>query len=316
MIGRNEGERLRECIASCQRQADILVYVDSGSTDESVEVATSLGCAVVELDMKVPFTAGRARNAGISYLTTNHPSLKYVQLIDGDCILSENWLSSAHAELDTYPDVAVVCGRRRERYPEKSPYNLICDIEWDTPIGEAMACGGDALMRLESLKAVGGFDESFAAGEEPELCYRMRQRGWKVHRIDAEMTLHDANMTSFWQWWQRTKRSGSAYAQTWSTHGHGPEKIAFRDSARIWFWGGLIPLLSLVLAPFTRGFSLVILAAYFVLGWRVYQHGRQRGLSNHDAIIYGLSLVVGKFPQLLGQLEYFSRGQSRLIEYK
>src|SRR5689334_4384058 len=67
-IGRNEGERLRVCLESALRASPDVVYVDSGSTDGSVAMAKQLGVHVVELDLTIPFTAARARNAGFEKL--------------------------------------------------------------------------------------------------------------------------------------------------------------------------------------------------------------------------------------------------------
>ena len=187
-IGRNEGERLRRCLTSVVERAGVVVYVDSGSTDDSVEMARGLGAMVVDLDRTTPFTAARARNAGLATLREAAPGLELVQFVDGDCEVAAGWLELAARQLDAEPQVAVVCGRRRERHPEASIYNRLCDIEWDTPVGYADACGGDALMRVAALAEVGGYDPDLIAGEEPDLCLRLRQRGWKVLRMDAEMT--------------------------------------------------------------------------------------------------------------------------------
>ena len=67
-IGRNEGERLRRCLTSLLQQIARVVYVDSGSRDDSVAVAQSLGVKVVVLDTSAPFSAARARNAGFDAL--------------------------------------------------------------------------------------------------------------------------------------------------------------------------------------------------------------------------------------------------------
>src|SRR5882762_4098126 len=157
VIGRNEGERLRACLASVTRLAGLVVYADSGSTDGSTETARNLGVVVVALDMSIPFTAGRARNEGFQRLCELAPELSYVQFVDGDCAVVDGWPEAAAEFLDAHPDVAGVCGRRRERYPERSIYNLLCDIEWNTPVGEAKACGGDVMMRVEALGAAKGF---------------------------------------------------------------------------------------------------------------------------------------------------------------
>src|SRR5262249_30270274 len=160
-----------------------IVYVDSGSTDDSVAFARSRGVEVVELDMSIPFTAARARNEGLDRLLKVDPEVHFVQFVDGDCEVQQGWLQKAEQTLQSETAVAVVCGRRRERFPQSSIYNRLCDMEWDTPIGEAGACGGDAMMRVPALRQVGGYRASLIAGEEPELCTRLRGAGWKVLRL-------------------------------------------------------------------------------------------------------------------------------------
>lgn len=211
VIGRNEGARLVACLGSLAGQVRRVVYVDSGSTDGSVAAARAAGAEVVALDMARPFTAARARNAGLRALAADPPEM--VQFLDGDTALRDGWLDRATRFLDENLRAAVVCGRRRERHPEASLWNRLIDAEWDTPVGEARACGGDALMRHDAVASVGGFREDLIAGEEPELCLRLRARGWTIWRIDAEMTWHDADMTRFAQWWRRTERAGHAFAE-------------------------------------------------------------------------------------------------------
>ena len=201
-IGRNEGERLVACLRSLVGRVDRVVYVDSGSTDNSRDLARSLGVEVVELDLSRPFTAARARNEGLDRLRDVLPGVEYVQFVDGDCEVRAEWIETARSALEADEKLAVVCGRRRERFPEASIYNTLTDMEWDTPIGPAQSCGGDALFRNAALEAVGGYDPSVIAGEEPEMCFRLRAGGWTIRRLDAEMTLHDANMETFGQWWK------------------------------------------------------------------------------------------------------------------
>ena len=184
-IGRNEGQRLEQCLASVFGKGMPVVYVDSQSSDGSPELARSKGASVVNLDMSVPFSAARARNAGFERLCAIAPDVRYIQMLDGDCQLMAGWIERAAGVLDAQKDVAVVCGRRRERFPEKSIYTRIADLEWNAPAGEVRSCGGDAMMRLDAFSQVGGFDATVVAGEEPELCQRLRLKGWKILRIDA-----------------------------------------------------------------------------------------------------------------------------------
>jgi GT2 family glycosyltransferase len=319
-IGRNEGERLRRCLASLVGRASPIVYVDSGSTDGSVAMAAGMGALVVELDTSIPFTAARARNSGLARLRAAAPELELVQFVDGDCVVADGWFETAAAALLGDPTLAVVCGRRRERHPDASIYNRLCDMEWNTPVGYADACGGDALMRIAAVDQVGGYNADLIAGEEPDLCARMRLRGWKVLRIDAEMTLHDAAMTRFGQWWKRSVRAGHAYAEGAALHASEPGRYWVREVRSNWLWGVAVPGCSLGLAVPTFGASLGLFAGHALLGVRVHRWMRRRGFSSPDAGLYAAFCVMGKVPQALGQTIYWTkrlRGvRSGLIEYK
>jgi GT2 family glycosyltransferase len=329
-IGRNEGERLRQCLHAAREHAPgvPVVYVDSGSTDQSLDIANEHGALVYLLDPALPFSAARARNEGIRSLLQQLPQTKYVQFIDGDCALQPGWIDTARRFLDENPKVAAVCGRRRERFPDASIYNRLADMEWNTPVGVAKSCGGDAMMRVSAFQQVGGYNNDVIAGEEPELCVRLRAAGFEIHRLDHEMTLHDAAMTRFGQWWKRNVRAGHAYAEGFDRHGAPPERFRAKEVRSNWIWGLGIPFLSVVgtallgwLAPtwlWTPAVSAV--ALYTLLGFRVYRHRRRRGDLPRHARLYALFTLLGKFPQMLGQWKY-RRGQrsgtrSRIIEYK
>lgn len=311
-IGRNEGDRLKACLASLQGQVAHVVYVDSGSTDGSVEAARALGAEVVELDMSRPFTAARARNAGLARVAELDPEGTYVQFLDGDCILDPDWIGAAQAALEAEPDLAVVCGRRRERFPEATRWNRMIDIEWDTPVGEAIACGGDALMRRAALAAVEGYNPAVIAGEEPEMCFRMREKGWRIRRIDAEMTLHDAALTRIGQWWQRAKRAGHAFAECAAMHGASPERFRVTETRRAVIWGLVLPLSILVLAVLISPWAFLLALIWPIQVVRLI-------LKGFDAE-RALFLTLGKFAEGQGVVTYwFNRltgRQRRLIEYK
>jgi glycosyltransferase involved in cell wall biosynthesis len=320
VIGRNEGERLRRCFDSIQGCAAAIVYVDSGSTDESVNLAQSRGITTVELDASLPFSAARARNAGLECMLELAPTLEMVQFVDGDCEIVDGWIEEASGELAADPVTAVLCGRLQEFRADASVYNRLSDLEWNLPVGDVMTSGGNALMRVAALREVGAFRVGMVAGEEPELCLRLRTAGWRIRCIPVPMALHDAGMTRFSQWWRRSVRSGHAFAEgRWL---HRFNRLCFweRETRSNWFWGLLVPLAILAAAPWTKGLSLLLFLVYLVLGLRVYRGRRLRGDAPKDARVYAFFCVLGKLPQALGQLTYhwnrLRRRQSRLIEYK
>ncbi|MFS0771914.1 glycosyltransferase [Sphingomonas sp. 1P08PE] len=318
-IGRNEGERLKACLRSLPVTAK-RIYVDSGSTDGSVAFAESQGVQVVTLPKETRFTAALARNAGLASLRPD--DVTYVQVVDGDCELDAGWLASAVAALEAEPNLAVVFGRRRERYPMVSVYNRICDDEWNVPIGLAMSCGGDALFRRSALDAAGGYNPEMIAGEEPDLCQRLRESGWCIRRIDQEMTRHDAAITHFGQWWRRTERSGHAFAELAWRHGRKGDPHWRREVRSMLVWAVALPVL-IVLSFFLIHWSagVVLAALYPIQIARIASRMRRdRGFEPSFAWMLGSFLVVGKFAQLKGAFRYHWRrltgSRAGLIEYK
>jgi glycosyltransferase involved in cell wall biosynthesis len=321
VIGRNEGSRLVRCLDSVACGSHPIVYVDSGSTDGSCEVARDRNVEVVELDISIPFTAARARNAGFERLRHKYPQVEYVQFIDGDCEVVSGWLEAAAERLDNNLDVAAVCGWRRERYPERSIYNRICDVEWRIgSVGEILSFGGDAMIRADALAAVSGFNPTVIAGEEPELCVRLRQRGGKILRLDAEMTLHDADMHRLSQWWVRAKRCGHAYAQGFYLHGVSDEGMYVKELRSTWLWGAIVPLAALALVFPTGGIALLAFGRYPLSALRTIYQARKRGFAWADSIAWGLSCAVSAFPQVFGAIKFHHdhlyNKQHKIIEYK
>jgi glycosyltransferase involved in cell wall biosynthesis len=295
-----------------------MVYVDSGSTDGSVMAAQGLGCHIVELDTRrVPFTAARARNAGFARLVEIQSAIEYVQFIDGDCQLATGWLENAARFLDAHSEVAVVCGRRRERFPDQSVYNLFCENEWNTPIGKATACGGDALMRASILHSVGGYRGDLIAGEEPELCLRLRKAGWAIWRIDCDMSFHDANMTRLNQWWRRTVRSGYGFAQCATLTATSPERLYAWESLRAWLWVVGIPLGCLSLGAVYGQWGWASWAIYPIQILR--QTLRNEGSLSERAIQASFQMLA-RAAEVHGQARFlwdrFRGKRAKIIEYK
>jgi cellulose synthase/poly-beta-1,6-N-acetylglucosamine synthase-like glycosyltransferase len=315
-IGRNEGARLVACLESVAGIASTVIYVDSGSTDESIQNAKRLGAHVASLDMSVPFTAARARNAGLEQLGIVGPKPRYVMMVDGDCAIHADWLSAARDFLESHPDAGGVCGRRRERHPHSSIYNQLCDWEWDTRIGKTRACGGDVMWRMEAIDAIGGYDSSIIAGEDEEICIRVRKVGWILWRLDMEMTSHDANIQRFGQWWKRMVRAGHSFAHINSLY-PGFYAHQFR---RTLVWSVALPLTAIAGALLLPWPTVAVGAIYLLSFARGARSAMSRGLSPARASKASALRLAAWFASLQGYcLFWIRRARSTthtIIEYK
>jgi len=322
VIGRNEGERLMACLQALRAQPRPVIYVDSGSSDGSVERARPLCDAVLPLDPAKPFSAARARNEGAALLRQRHPGLRHVQFIDGDCLMQPAWLDAAEAALDADPKLAVVIGHLQEMKPEASVYNRLCALEWQSPAGlidNFGALGGIMMVKLAVFESLGGFRPEVIAGEDSEFGVRVGESGLQVCKLDVAMARHDADIHRFSQWWTRSVRAGHAIGQRAFLHGDGPLRDCARERRSTWVWGVGLPLFVLLTAWPTHGLSLLLLGGYGLLGWRIFRFRRGRGDSIADSWLYTRFNLLAKLANGRGLLRFQwnrLRGRFRIIEYK
>ena len=299
-----------------------LIYVDSGSSDSSVSIAEPLVDNVLKLDPAKPFSAARARNEGFELLLALFPTLELIQFVDGDCVLSEGWLEAARQSMLADTKRAVVIGHLQECNPDISIYNRLCALEWKSPAGDLKnfgALGGIFMVRADVFKSLGGFNTNVIAGEDSEFGVRLSLAGYKVTKIDHDMAIHDANMTTFSQWWTRAVRAGHAIGQRAHLNGKTSVQDCVKERKSTLFWGLIIPALALLLLIPTRGASMLLLLAYLALALKVYLFRRKQNESASDAIVYAKFIVLAKFANGLGLLKfYLNRLKQRyeIIEYK
>lgn len=322
VIGRNEGQRLLLSLQSMQKYGFPLVYVDSGSSDNSIIIAKPLVDDVLELDPARPFSAARARNEGFERLTALFPEVQFIQFVDGDCVLFDGWLEAASQAMLSDSSRAVVIGHLQECNPDASIYNRLCALEWRSPVGDLEnygALGGISMTRATVFKKLGGFNVKVIAGEDSEFGVRLGLAGYRVTKINRNMAIHDANMTTFGQWWKRSVRAGHAIGQRAHLNGNTAVRDCVKERKSTFFWGWTLPLLALLLLIPTHGLSLLIFLAYVVLGLKVYLYRRNQNESISDAIIYAKFIVLGKFANGLGLFKFYFnkfKQQYEIIEYK
>lgn len=323
VIGRNEGKRLERCLRSIREMETPpgtsleVIYVDSASTDGSVKLAADLGARVITLPSGRT-TAAMGRNAGWREATA-----PLILFLDGDTILHPRFVCDSLPEFQA--TTAVVWGHRREIHTQGSLFNRVLDLDWIYAPGLTEFCGGDALLRREALQQVDGFDEHLIAGEEPEMCRRMRAKGWQILHVDRPMTGHDLAMTSWSQYWKRATRAGYAYAEVserfrksglplWEEDARRNRNRALTLAGAL--GGGVVAsLVAQSLWP-----VLFVFAAFTALVVRTALKAAWKSPSLATRLAYGVHSHLQQIPIYCGQLQYRRdrrAGISRtLIEYK
>lgn len=323
VIGRNEGERLQNCLKAFIDMPYPLIYVDSGSSDNSVEIAKSLGFNTHSLDPLIaPFSAARARNEGFEKLLETHPQIEFVQFLDGDCHIASQWLEAAACALQEDHQRGAVIGHLSEAFADTSLYNRLCALEWRSPPGDLVnfgGLGGISMVRAFVFKAINGFNPDVIAGEDSEFGVRLSLAGYKVTKIDYSMATHDANITRFGQWWTRAVRAGHAIGQRAHLNGATHANDCVKEQRSTWFWGVMLPLLVAISAIPTHGASLVLLLSNGILGFRVYRFRRHMGDSASDAWLYARFLLMAKVANGIGLIKFHVNKMKKhyeIIEYK
>jgi hypothetical protein len=216
--------------------------------------------------------------------------------------------------LEAHPDVGVVCGRRFEAHADASIYNSLCDDEWDTPVGEARECGGDALVRCVALDQIGGYNTDLLAGEEPEMTARMRAAGWRIWRIDVPMSEHDAKILSIRQWWRRTQRGGFGYAQVWAATKAMPQPLYGRQLRSALIWVIAAPVLTLLAGILVRE-PLILLLLPFAYALQLARIARN--CSAPAKLTKAALILLAKIPEAIGAARFLLAGGGRRVpEYK
>jgi len=323
VIGRNEGERLRRCLQSVfAMEKDSfeteVIYVDSGSTDGSTELAKAMGAQAISLKPERP-SAALGRNAGWRAATGG-----IVLFLDGDTILHPRFVIDSLAELDN-PTTAVVWGHRRELYPDRSIYIRFLDLDWIYEAGPTLYCGGDALFRREVLAAVDGFDETLIAGEEPELCRRIAALGFTIQHVDRPMTGHDLAIHHWRQYWKRSTRAGHAFAEV-SERFRGSSQSFWAEESKKNKSRALL-LIGLVIAGLVASIILrsalpfaLVLSFYALVALRSAWKARWKSKDMLALAAYGIHSHLQQIPIFVGQVQFWlnhRRGKrAMLVEYK
>ncbi|MGY6703318.1 glycosyltransferase [Roseinatronobacter sp.] len=314
VIGRNEGDRLARVLERATTHARRVIYVDSGSHDDSVAQARAAGANVVELDPARPFTAARARNEGFAALGPDRA--EFVHFIDGDSIIDVDWLQSGNVFLQQNPNAALVHGYNVEEAPDASVYNWLTSQEWQKQTGPDASGIGTFLARSAAFAQVGGFRADMIAAEDDELFFRLRKAGWQTWCVSEAMAAHDVRLHAFSPWFRRMIRAGHSFAELGALH----EGAARMSRLRAVVWAGVLPVMGVLGVWVWWPLGLLVMALYAMSAVRLWRRCMSQGLPSRPAAKAAGLLVIAKFAHLYGMATYwigrFRRSDAKIIEYK
>jgi len=299
-IGYNEGAHVRACLESV-RAARLpgmrceVFYVDGGSHDNSLEEARRVdGVRVLGGDRRR--RAAENRNLGARIAQG-----KYIQFVDGDMLLDPGWPAIAMAFLDLHPGVAAVSGTLDEINP--SYVYRVLQLDWNPAEGEAAICGGAAMFRRDVLELAGGFPEDVRGGEEPLLCWRIRNTtAHKVWYLAKPMAKHDLGYRGVGDYWRRCVANGRAYIEVASRCWNTNEPLWRADVVRNFAWAAAYLALAaaLVLAP--GWIKALLVTGILLLLTRLTIKTRRKGHPLRIAFGYAVHCYIAKVPLAWGQL--------------
>lgn len=188
----NEEKHIENSIRSALSAAALVggevVLADSGSTDRTIEIATKFPIIIVQLENSKERSCGAGAQLAFQFSKG-----EYFYLLDGDMVLSPDFIAEAIQLLDTNETLAAVGGQLKEMSSEQSFQILRKSIAAgeDWRAGEVKSLNGGGLYRRSAVLDVGYFaDQNLHGFEEAELGIRLRHKGWKLARLDMHAVDH------------------------------------------------------------------------------------------------------------------------------
>jgi glycosyltransferase involved in cell wall biosynthesis len=192
IIGRNEEQHIERSIRSVIKGTEQIknreiVYVDSASEDNTIQIAEQFPVKIVQLKPEWPLSPSAGRYIG--YLNT---SGDFIFFVDGDTVIYKSWLNTGIEFLEKNKNAAGIAGMVHELFVDRDD-NILGFMKnryhQKNHISEVKLFGGISLFRRSVLDLVGPFNPFIVADEERELGLRIRKAGYKLVRISHPMAI-------------------------------------------------------------------------------------------------------------------------------
>jgi glycosyltransferase involved in cell wall biosynthesis len=305
VIGYNEGKMLRACLESI-RNTDLkhiayeIIYVDGGSNDDSIAIANDFG---VDLLLGGDRRRKAAENRNLGAV---HSKGRFIQFLDGDMKINRMWTALAYTFINENNNAASVCGYIHET--GSGFIKRVLEIDWVHKAGEVDYCGGAALWRRDIFLQAGGFPEDVSYGEEPCLCWKIRNKlRMKIYLLDKQMVTHDLGFSGIGDYLRRNIRCGETYSEIASHFYRSSDRLYFKESISNFLWAGLIIMSMVLFFTGPHWLRLSIIACFVLILTRKSIQIFQRGHELRVSIFYALHIYFSKLPLALGGLLWLSR---------
>lgn len=315
VIGRNEEKHLEACFRSIfnmnypHNKLEI-IYVDTDSRDKSVDIAKQFNVKIAEEQSDFP-SPGLARNRGI-----REAQYEIIHFIDGDMTVDRNYLKNAIPTLQKN-NIACVIGDISERYSDRSFLAKVLNYPWrkrKKGIVDAPGAGGTFLKSI--LQEIGGYNPLILKGQETELGFRIRQKGYQIYKIENKMGTHDYGINNIHSLMKHSYTMGKSYGKILTLP---PQQsyFDFINHARNLLIQGII-LFTVILCLLLTKKVLFVLLIPVVLSLYVTIRHMKEYYSHRDwyAPIYYIIMHLSKPIVLYGLLEYLCTHFIRMLSQR
>ena len=187
-----------------------VIFVNDGSTDKTLSVIESY---VPKINMNVKVFSHEWKGIGPSRnIVINNAIGEYIIWVDGDMILSRDFVKKLVTFMDQHPNVGIAKGKQSLQLGS----NLLGTLEaFSRSVGrmvnyshrkfqfKALGTGG-AIYRVEAIKEVGGFDENLKGYcEDWDIEIRIMESTWSLCIIDAEFIDYERFELTWKKLWSR-----------------------------------------------------------------------------------------------------------------
>jgi glycosyltransferase involved in cell wall biosynthesis len=228
IIAKNEEKTIAKALAAVvvaieeARKAKVIetseiIFVDSASTDKTVEIVRQFPVKIIELPDTWPLSA----SAGI-YCGYRESKGEFFAVVDGDVEVNKYWFRDALPYLQNDDDVADVYGWWEES--SQGQGHLLATVSEmlnssKVAVAEEIESTGNGIFRRSSLESIGGHNPYLKGAEDRDISFRLRQAGYKLLDVPVQFGVHHWHLNYLEYYrsvraWSKGEGHAAAYARS------------------------------------------------------------------------------------------------------